>query len=64
MTNGNDVNYLVAIRNAVDDSPLANADAPKIDSALQLHHTRRARVGHQGLHLLEDASGDLRIKVL
>jgi hypothetical protein len=46
MTNGNDVNQLVSIRDSVDDAPLADANTPKIRSALKLHNARRARIGH------------------
>jgi hypothetical protein len=34
VTNGNDVDQLVAVCDAVDNAPLADADAPKICGAL------------------------------
>ncbi len=64
MTNGNDVDQAFAVRDPVNDAPLADTDAPKICGALKLDHAGRSRVGHQDLDLLEDAPRDLWIKTL
>lgn len=64
MTNSNNVNQAVAVRDSVDNAPLADTNAPKIQSAFELHYARRTWVCHQCLELFEDTSGDLRIKAL
>ena len=64
VTNGNDIDQALAIGDPVNDAPLADTDAPKICSALKLDHSRRARVGHKRLDLLDDPPPDLWIKVL
>jgi hypothetical protein len=64
MTNGNDIDQTVPIGDSVHHAPFAHSNTPKICSALQLHDARRARVCHECLDLLEDAPGELRIKVL
>ena len=64
MADSNDVNQTVAVRNAVYDSPLADANAPKVCCALQLHNAGWARIWHQRLDFFKDAPGNLGIKVL
>jgi len=64
VTNGNDIDQTLAVQDAVNNSPLANADAPKICGTVKLDHSRRSRVGHKRLDLLDDPPRDLWIKVL
>jgi hypothetical protein len=64
VADSNDINQTVAIRNAEYDSPLADANAPKVRCAFQLYNSAWARSCHKRLDLFEDLPGNLRIKVL
>lgn len=64
VAHSDDVNQAVTVRDPVNHAPLSHADAPKIGRAFQLRNAGWARFRHQRLNLLEDAPGNLGIKVL
>lgn len=55
---------MIAVRDPVNNAPLAYADPPEICGALELGYARRARVDDKHLDLLENPPRNLWIKIL
>jgi len=64
VASGNYIDEPFSVRNAIYHSPRAHTDAPEVARTLQFCDSRWTGVRHQHLNLLENAPGDLRIKIL
>ena len=64
MADSDDINQTFAVRDSIHDTPFAYANTPEISCAFKFHDTRRTRIRHQHLDLLDDAAGNLGIKTL
>ena len=64
MSNSNNINQTVSVRNAIHHTPFTYTDAPEVACTLQFHNPRGTGIRHQRFDLLEDAPGNLGVKIL
>jgi hypothetical protein len=53
MANGNDIDESVSVRDAVNDAPLADTDAPKVVSTFKLRDSNGTGIHHERFNLFE-----------
>jgi hypothetical protein len=64
MANGNDIDESVSVRDALNDAPLADTDAPKVASTFKLRDSYGAGIYHERFNLFEYPPADLPIQIL